>query len=61
MGAWEVKCQISQNDILRMKFLDFYLSFHNSCNLTFIFLDSHEKFFLVLFQMTNYIFSPWKT
>ena len=29
-------------------------------NLTFIFSDSHEKFSLVLIQMTNYIFSPCK-
>ena len=29
-------------------------------NLTFIFSDSHEKFSLVLLQMTNYIFSPCK-
>ena len=29
-------------------------------NLTFISSDSHEKFSLVLLQMTNYIFSPWK-
>ena len=28
-------------------------------NLTLIFSDSHEKFSLVLLQMTNYIFSPW--
>ena len=27
-------------------------------NLTFIFSVSHEKFSLVLLQMTNYIFSP---
>ena len=29
-------------------------------NLTFIFLDSHKKFSLVLLQVTNYIYSPWK-
>ena len=29
-------------------------------NLTFIFSCSHKKFSLVLLQMTNYIFSPWK-
>ena len=29
-------------------------------NLTFIFAGSHKKFSLVLLQMTNYIFSPWK-
>ena len=30
MGASENKCQISQNDILHMKFLEFYLCFHSS-------------------------------
>ena len=29
-------------------------------NLTFIFADPHNKFSLLLFQMTNYIFSPLK-
>ena len=29
-------------------------------NLTFIFSGSHMKFSLVLLQITNYIFSPWK-
>ena len=29
-------------------------------NLTAFFSDSHKKFSLVLLQMTNYIFSPWK-
>ena len=28
--------------------------------MTFIFLGSHEKFFLVLLQMIYYIISPWK-
>ena len=61
MGGPENKCQISQNDILNMKFLEFYPLFLQFLwNLTFIFSDSHEKFSLVLLQMTNYIFSPWK-
>ena len=30
-------------------------------NLTFIFWVSHKRFSLVLLQMTNYIFRPWKT
>ena len=30
MGARENVCQISQNDILHMKFSEFYLCFHNS-------------------------------
>ena len=29
----ENKCQISQNDILHMKFLEFYLCFHNFCEI----------------------------
>ena len=29
-------------------------------NLTFIFLDSHEKFSLVLLQITNFIYIPLK-
>ena len=33
MGARENKCQISQNDILRMKFSEFYLCFHISCEI----------------------------
>ena len=61
MGARENECQISQNYILQMKFSEFYLFFHNSCETghVFIFLESHEKFSLVLLQMINYIFSPW--
>ena len=41
-----------------MKFSEFDLFFHVQFlwNLTFIFSDSHEKFSLVLLQMTNYIF-----
>ena len=55
---WENECQISQNYILHMKFSEFDLYFHVQFlwNLTFIFSDSHEKFSLVLLQMTNYIF-----
>ena len=33
MKARESKCQISQNDIFLMKFSEFYLCFHNSCEL----------------------------
>ena len=32
MGAQENECQISQNYILHMKFSEFYLCNHNSCN-----------------------------
>ena len=30
MGAQKNKCQNSQNDILQMKFLEFWHKFHNS-------------------------------
>ena len=61
MGARENKCQISQNDMLHMKSLRILPVFSQFLwNLTFIFSDSREKFSLVLLQMTNYIFSPWK-
>ena len=33
MGAREKKCKISQNDILHMKFLEFYLCVHISCEI----------------------------
>ena len=33
MRARENKCQISQNDILHMKFSEVYLCFHNSCEI----------------------------
>ena len=66
--------QISQNDILHMKFSEFWLCIHNNCeytpvtcqisqllwNLTFIISDFHDKFSLVLLQMIYYILSPWK-
>ena len=29
MGAWENKCQISENFILRIKFSELYLYFYN--------------------------------
>ena len=37
MRAQENKCQISQNDILHMKFSEFYLRFHNSCEICHLF------------------------
>ena len=37
MKARENKCQISQNDILHMKFSEFYLYFHNSCEIWHLF------------------------
>ena len=33
MGAWETECQISQNYILQMKVLEFYLYNHDSCEI----------------------------
>ena len=39
--------QISQNYILHVKFLEFYLYNHNSCENS----EFHEKFSLVLLQM----------
>ena len=33
MGATENECQISRRDILHMKFSEFYLCFHNSCEI----------------------------
>ena len=33
MGAGENKCQILQNDIFHMKMSEFYLCFHNSCEI----------------------------
>ena len=43
MGTGENKGQILQNDILHMKFSEFFLCSHNS---------------LVLLQITNCIYSP---
>ena len=37
MAARENECQISQNDILHMKFSEFYLCFHNSCEFWHLF------------------------
>ena len=39
MRARENKCQISQklNDILHIKFSEFYLCFHNSCEIWHLF------------------------
>ena len=51
----------SQNDILHMKFSEFYLFFPQFLwTLTFIFSGSLEKFSMVLLQITNDIYSPWK-
>ena len=34
MGARENECQISQNCILHVKFLEFYVYNHNSCEIS---------------------------
>ena len=54
MGVRENQFQISQNYILHMKFSEFYLCYHNSCEIwhSLIFSDSHEKFSLLLLQIT---------
>ena len=38
MRAQENKCQISQTDTLHMKFSEFYLCFHYSCEIDIYFL-----------------------
>ena len=60
IGAQGNKCQISQYDILHMKFSEIYPCFHNCRKIcrTFIFLGSHNKFSLLLLQITNYNYSP---
>ena len=60
MGAEENECQISQNYTLHKIFRILPVFSQFLWNLTFIFLDFHEKFPLVLLQTTNYIFSRWK-
>ena len=60
MGARENEYQISQNYILHMKFSEFYLCNHNSCEIWHTFSDFHEKFSSVLLQMIYYVSSPWK-
>ena len=44
----------------QVKFWKFHVSDVILWNLTFIFSGSYQKFSLVLLQLTNYIFSPWK-
>ena len=55
----KINAKFQKNDILHMKFSEFYLCFHNSWgNLTFVFSRSHEKLSLVLLQITNNTYSP---
>ena len=44
MGARENKSQISQNDILHMKFSEFYLRFLNSREIWHLFSRALKKF-----------------
>ena len=46
MGAGEHECQISQNYILHMKFSEFYLRFHNSCEIWHSFSQTPMRNFL---------------
>ena len=43
MRAQENKCQISQNDVLLMKFLEFYLPFPNSCETQHLFSQASMR------------------
>ena len=58
MEAQENKFQISQNEILHM---EFYLCFLNACEIRNLFSQAFiKKWSLVLLQISNYIYSPWK-
>ena len=46
MGTRENECQISQNYILHMKFSEFYLRFHNSCEIWHSFSQTPLRNFL---------------
>ena len=47
-----------KNEILRMTILPVFSQF--LWNLIYIFSGSHKKLSLVLLQITNYMYSPWK-
>ena len=47
-----------KNEILRMTILPVFSQF--LWNLKYIFSGSHKKLSLVLLQITNYVYSPWK-
>ena len=52
MGALENECQISKNYVLHVKFLDFNLYNHNSCEIWHLFSrTSMRNFLLVLLEM----------
>ena len=56
MGARENECQISQNYILHMKFLEYYpYMITIVVKFDIMFLDFSEKFSLVFLQMIYYI------
>ena len=61
--SWECKkmnVKFHKNCENKIKFWKFHVKNVILLTLTFIFSGSHKKFSLVLLQMTNYIFSPWK-
>ena len=69
MGVRENECQISQElwkkkkqqqQKKQVKFWKIDVRDVILWYLTFIFSGSHMKFSLVLLQITNFIFSPWK-
>ena len=55
MRAPENKCQISQNDTLYMKFSEFYLCFHNSCEIWHLFSRTSMR---NNNRTTTYVWSP---
>ena len=61
MGVRENECQILQNLLKKFLHIKIFrilpMKSQFLWNLTFIFLDFHEKFSLVLLQMIYYIFA----
>ena len=45
MGAQENECQISQNYVLHVKFLEFHLYNHNSCEIWHLFSRTSMEIF----------------
>ena len=60
MGAREKKCQISQELWNTAKILKISCARCHFVKFDIYFPGSHEKFNLVLLQITNYIYNPWK-
>ena len=61
---WEPKktnVQFHKMTPYTVKFSEFYLCFHNSCEMWRLFsTSSRKKLPLALSQITNYIYNPWK-